>query len=92
MYIYRAVRSRGKSLQEGLTNVEYCHNIQLFPLTNSHADCQHLTPGPVIPSNAWGKRLPVGWAAPLCQPGTLQSLGARFLAPRQDPGRVRIWF
>lgn len=65
MYIYRAVRSRGKSLQEGANQLKkYCHNIQLFPLSNSH---RLRTPNPwlVVPSNARGKRLQ--WTQPhLC--------------------------
>lgn len=57
VFIYRAVRTRGKSLQEDANQLEHCHNTQLFPLTNSHADCKHLTPGLVVPSNARRKRL-----------------------------------
>lgn len=49
MYIYRAVGSRGKSLQEGAATSSYC-------LTNSHADCEHPTPGLVVLSNARGQR------------------------------------
>lgn len=57
MYIYRAVRTRGKSLQEDANQLESTATTPSYLLTNSHADCKHLTPGLAVPSNARRKGL-----------------------------------
>lgn len=67
MYIYRAVRTRGKSLQEDANQLESTATTPSYLLTNSHADCKHLTPGLAVPSK---KRATADWAAPLRQSRT----------------------
>ena len=91
MYIYRAVRSRGESLQEGANQLKkYCHDIQLFPLSNSR-NCKLLTPGLAVPSNARGKRL-LRARLHLCAERDSAFPGGKLLVPMQDSGHVRTWF
>lgn len=56
MYIYRAVRSRGKSLQKVLTTKKRVRPQHPATCSPTHAYTANPTPGLVIPSNARGQR------------------------------------
>lgn len=55
MYIYRAVRSRGQSLQEGANHLR----VLQYPATSSrtYTEGEHPTPGLVVPLNVRGQGL-----------------------------------
>lgn len=75
VYIYRVVRSRGKSLQEG-ANPLIARTAKTSSSFLSQTLGEHLTPGLAVPSNARGERLWGTGAAPPHPPGE------SFCAPR----------
>lgn len=82
VYIYRVVRSRGKSLQEG-ANPLIARTAKTSSSFLSQTHGEHLTPGLAVPSNARGERLR---GTPSC---TSTSPRGKLLCPR-GPGPFRI--
>lgn len=86
---------RGESLQEGANPlIGRTATTSSSCLSQTHADCKHLTPGLAVPSNARGKRLP--WTrcipAPRCNstfPGE-SSCAHRILALSESSSKVSL--
>lgn len=80
---------RGESLQEGANPlIGRTATTSSSCLSQTHADCKHLTPGLAVPSNARGKRLPWTRLHP-CATLQLHVPWGKLLCP-QDPGPFGI--